>query len=243
MTFVDREADPSSQPLPPPLRGDQEQAAERSHWEDLEKTELISLVEKLTEEASRTNIILRSLQQDRDLIIEYREVFASALRLADRLVASKQREAKVASCTQGVSALPETIDRHWEEVCQGSECWRDWWNSGRPKQLRHAPELAIPPTQPGNRTPPEATPSSTSVPEPPPPPSSTPVSLPTSSGLNTSTSQTHSTATSTQNQTHTSTLPAVLPTPPATPAPAPAPAVPVSSTSTAGNTTTRKKKV
>ncbi|KAK8373042.1 hypothetical protein O3P69_011770, partial [Scylla paramamosain] len=242
VTFVDREADPSSQPLPPPLRGDQEQAAERSHWEDLEKTELISLVEKLTEEASRTNIILRSLQQDRDLIIEYREVFASALRLADRLVASKQREAKVASCTQGVSALPETIDRHWEEVCQGSECWRDWWNSGRPKQLRHAPELAIPPTQPGNQTPPEATPSSTSVAEPPPPPSSTPVSLPTSSGLNTSTSQTHSTATSTQNQTHTNTLPAVPPTPPATPAPAPAPAVPASSTSTAGNTTTRKKK-
>ncbi len=100
VTFVDREADPSSQPLPPPLRGDQEQAAERSHWEDLEKTELISLVEKLTEEASRTNIILRSLQQDRDLIIEYREVFASALRLADRLVASKQRETKVASCTR-----------------------------------------------------------------------------------------------------------------------------------------------
>ncbi len=212
VTFVDREADPSSQPLPPPLRGDQEQAAERSHWEDLEKTDLISLVEKLTEEVSRTNIILRSLQQDRDLIIEYREVFASALRLADRLVASKQREAKVASCTQGVSALPETIDRHWEEVCQGSECWRDWWNSGRPKQLRHAPELAIPPTQPGNRTPPEATPSSTSVAEPPSPPSSTPVSLPTSSGLNTSTSQTHSTATSTQNQTHTNTLPAVPPT-------------------------------
>ncbi|XP_063863917.1 ESCRT-I complex subunit tsg101-like [Scylla paramamosain] len=159
--------------------------------------------------------------EDRDLIIEYREVFASALRLADRLVASKQREAKVASCGRGVSALPETIDRHWEEVCQGSECWRDWWNSGRPKQLRHAPELTILPTQPGNRTPPEATPSSTSVaePPPPPPPSSTPVSLPTSSGLNTSTSQTHSTATSTQNQTHTNTLPAVPPTPPATPVP------------------------
>ncbi|KAK8372994.1 hypothetical protein O3P69_017735, partial [Scylla paramamosain] len=119
-----------------------------------------------------------SLQQDRDLIIEYREVFASALRLADRLVASKHREAKVASCTQGASALPEIIDRHWEEVCQGSECWRDWWNSGRPKKLRHAPELAIPPTQPGNRTPPEATPSSTSVAEPPPPPSSTPGSGP-----------------------------------------------------------------
>ena len=49
----------------------------------MEKGELISLFEKLTEEGFRSNIIIKSLQQEQDLIIQNRKVFASALKLAD----------------------------------------------------------------------------------------------------------------------------------------------------------------
>ncbi|KAK3884282.1 hypothetical protein Pcinc_011447 [Petrolisthes cinctipes] len=116
----------TTEPHTPPLLDSQGQLTNQgsieSQWEDLEKVELISLVEKLTEEASRSNIKIKSLQQDRDLIIQHREVFASALRVADRLISSKQR----------------------------SEYWRRWWSSGRPQHLRHtirsSPPLDITPT-------------------------------------------------------------------------------------------------
>lgn len=137
----------------PPIPDDQglltDPGYKGSQWEDLEKGELISLVEKLTEEASRSNIIIKSLQQDRELIIQHRELFASALKLADRLIASKQRESAVTTKNQPVSAFASTIDRHWESVCQGSEYWKKWWSSGRPQQLRHttrySPTLGITP--------------------------------------------------------------------------------------------------
>ncbi|KAK4318354.1 hypothetical protein Pmani_010652 [Petrolisthes manimaculis] len=143
-----------TEPLTPPLLDSQGQHSnpgdKESQWEDLEKGELISLVEKLTEEASRSNIKIKSLQQDRDLIIQHREVFASALRIADRLIASKQRESTVTTKNRPVSALANTIDKHWESVCQDSEYWRRWWSSGRPQHLRHtirsSPPLDITPT-------------------------------------------------------------------------------------------------
>ncbi|KAK3883345.1 hypothetical protein Pcinc_012381 [Petrolisthes cinctipes] len=80
----------------------------------------------------------------------HREVFASALRISDRLIASKQHESIVTTKNQPVSALASTIDKHWESVCQGSEYWRRWWSSGRPQHLRHtirsSPPLGIIPT-------------------------------------------------------------------------------------------------
>ena len=137
--------------LPPPHHDDQGRA--ESRWEELEKAELISLVEKLTEEAFQSNIIIKSLKQDRDLIIQNREVFASALKLVDKLIASKQREAEVTTRTQAVSALSDTIDEHWEEVCQDSDYWRAWWASGKPRQLRYTAERTPPPAHPGNPSP------------------------------------------------------------------------------------------
>lgn len=143
----------------PPHHDDQGRAENR--WEELEKAELISLVEKLTEEASQSNIIIKSLKQDRELIIQNREVFASALKLADKLIASKQRETEVTTRTQAVSALSDTIDEHWEEVCQGSDYWRAWWASGKPRHLRYTAGPTTPPVQPGNPPPPPVTPAAT----------------------------------------------------------------------------------
>ncbi|KAK3878821.1 hypothetical protein Pcinc_016631 [Petrolisthes cinctipes] len=144
----------TTEPHTPPLLDSKGQltnpGSKESQREDLEKGELISLVEKLMEEASRSNIKIKSLQQDRDLIIQHREVFASALRIADRLIASKQRESIVTTKNQHVSALASTIDKHWVSVCQGSEYWKRWWSSGRPQHLRHtirfSPPLGITPT-------------------------------------------------------------------------------------------------
>ncbi|KAK3894979.1 hypothetical protein Pcinc_001272 [Petrolisthes cinctipes] len=103
----------TTEPHTPPLLDSQGQLTnpgrKESQWEDLEKGELISLVEKLTEEASRSNIKIKSLQHDRDLIIQHKEVFASALRIGDRLIASKQRESIVITKNQPVSALASTI--------------------------------------------------------------------------------------------------------------------------------------
>ncbi|KAG0715774.1 hypothetical protein GWK47_011217 [Chionoecetes opilio] len=132
VTLVSEEADTPSQQL----RLVAQESEERIYREGLEGAQLISLVEKLTEEASRSNAIIRSIEEDRELIIQNREVFASALRLADRLKASKQRQAEIKTCSQAISAFSETIDEHWEEVCQGSESWRKWWSSGRPRKLR-----------------------------------------------------------------------------------------------------------
>ena len=132
---------------PSPLLPD-EQEKEANHWEDLEKAELISLVEKLTEEAFRSNIIIKAHQQDRDLIIQNREVFASALKIADKLIASKQRESTLTTRTQAVSALSDTIDEHWEEVCHGFEYWKAWWSSDRPRELRYTAKPAAHPVHP-----------------------------------------------------------------------------------------------
>ncbi|KAK3878629.1 hypothetical protein Pcinc_016760 [Petrolisthes cinctipes] len=103
----------TTEPHTPPLLDSQGQLTnpgrKESQWEDLEKGELISLVEKLTEEASRSNIKIKSLQHDRDLIIQHKEVFASALRIGDRLIASKLRESIVITKNQPVSALASTI--------------------------------------------------------------------------------------------------------------------------------------
>lgn len=130
--------EPDTPPLP--LQDD----SGKSQWESLEKVELISLVEKLTEEASKQNCIIKSLQKDQDLIIQHRDAFATALRVADRLIASKQRQAQVATRSQAVSALAETIDEHWESVCQQSESWRTWWRSGNPQQLRYTATVSPP---------------------------------------------------------------------------------------------------
>ncbi|KAG0729982.1 hypothetical protein GWK47_029225 [Chionoecetes opilio] len=117
VTLVSEEEDTPSQQL----RLVAQESEERIYREGLEGAQLISLVEKLTEEDSRSNAIIRSIEEDRELIIQNREVFASALRLADRLKASKQRQAEIKTCSQAVSAFSETIDEHWEEVCQGSD--------------------------------------------------------------------------------------------------------------------------
>lgn len=62
--------------------------------------------------------MLKSFQQDYDLITENRKVFASALRLAGMLIAFKQREEKLDLCAESVSALSDITDRHWKIVCQ-----------------------------------------------------------------------------------------------------------------------------
>ena len=78
------------------------------------------------------------------MIIENREVFVSALRVADRLMASKQRKAQVTTCSQAVSALSDVIDKQWKEVCKDSETWRKWWRAGKPRQLQYLPRLSPP---------------------------------------------------------------------------------------------------
>ena len=62
-----------------------QESEERNHWQELDKEELISVVEKLTENDSRKNIIIKFQQEDLDLMIQNRKVFASAFRLANRL--------------------------------------------------------------------------------------------------------------------------------------------------------------
>ena len=128
--YISEETDTPPTPLP--------DDSGESQWEGLERGELVSLVEKLTEEASQQNCVIKSLQDDRDLIIQHRDVFAAALRVADRLIASKQRQTQVATRSQAVSAHAESIDEHWEVVCQDSERWRTWWSSDKPQQIRYA---------------------------------------------------------------------------------------------------------
>ncbi|MPC28125.1 hypothetical protein E2C01_021321 [Portunus trituberculatus] len=110
---------PDTSPLPlPDNRGE-------SQREGLEKGELISLFEKLTEEVSKQNCIIKTLQEDRDSIIQHSDVFVAALRVADRLIASKQRQVQVATRSQAVSTLGESIDKQWENLVRdlrGSEC-------------------------------------------------------------------------------------------------------------------------
>ncbi|MPC63142.1 hypothetical protein E2C01_057236 [Portunus trituberculatus] len=48
--------------------------------------------------------------------MEHKDVFAAALKVGDWLVASKQRQAQVATRSMAVSALAESVDKHWEEV-------------------------------------------------------------------------------------------------------------------------------
>lgn len=121
-TYLTQESDSHNQVPPDELDLPTDQ--EKIHWEGLEKVELVSIVENLMEEASRTNLIIRSLQQDKDLIIQPREVFALAFRLANKLIVLKQRKAELTRHSQSVNAHSDTIDEHWEQVCQGSEDWR-----------------------------------------------------------------------------------------------------------------------
>ncbi|KAG0727704.1 hypothetical protein GWK47_034100 [Chionoecetes opilio] len=203
VTLVSEEADTPSQQL----RLVAQESEERIYREDLEGAQLISIVEKLTEEASRSNVIIRSIEEDRELIKQNREVFASALRFADRLKTSKHRQAEIKTCSQAVSAFSETIDEHWKEVCQGSVSWRKWWSSGRPRKLRFTarpdahpdlledhppptqrltPHLHPPPTAPPTTAgtdpapaPSTSAPPTTAVTDPPPAPPTTTVSTAT----------------------------------------------------------------
>lgn len=62
----------TSPPSPPPQDTQTQfvSVSDKSCWENLEKIELISLVEKLIEEASQSNIISKTLWEERDLVIE-----------------------------------------------------------------------------------------------------------------------------------------------------------------------------
>ncbi|KAG0710628.1 hypothetical protein GWK47_002450 [Chionoecetes opilio] len=192
VTLVTEEADTPSQLLPLVAQ----ESEEMSHWEGLEGTQLISLVEKLTEEASRSNAIIRiHFGEDPGILDGIHHI--DPTRYIERglvgCVASTHQgwvaplyfkpcfcrqgaisvPAEVKTCSQAVNAFSETIDEHWKEVCQGSESWRKWWRSGRPRKLSFTARPDAHPALLEDHPPPTVAPSATAATDPPPAPPTT----------------------------------------------------------------------
>ena len=60
------------------------------------------------------------------------------MELINTLTDARQAEERTSTCSVATTATPLSIVRSWEEACASSDHWRQWWQSGKPRPLKHS---------------------------------------------------------------------------------------------------------
>ncbi|KAK3859790.1 hypothetical protein Pcinc_034116 [Petrolisthes cinctipes] len=150
ITYVPDTQDPIHSP--PPSISDAE-----TDLNQLEKTDLIEIIQKLRRENLKYKRTLGQFDTTVKNIAEIRDSQVTVLKFIDHITATQINLNDITVTSTATSARGKTIDKDWtQHTAQHTES-RDWWTSGKPRQLqRCSTDIDTTSTQTDSPTPPSA---------------------------------------------------------------------------------------
>lgn len=138
---VDADQDQDQETIEKEEEENEEDSEDTEHLTHLGKEQLIETIIQLQKEVSKSNNIIRSYKNQRELLINKRSVFEEALSLIDIIVATDIYNKDSSTTSVAASAAPDKIDSDWEDVCNKSEHWKNWRDSSKPRPLKKISQL------------------------------------------------------------------------------------------------------
>ena len=103
---------------------------------NLEKKELVAMVERLKAELVRKNSILSFFSTTTTDLANKRDAVVTVLEFIDNIIATKTSLEELEVNSIACSACPEKIDEDWISAVESDENLKTWWESGKPKKLK-----------------------------------------------------------------------------------------------------------
>ena len=113
-----------------------EDTIEKNRLQEKSKEELIEEIIRLKKEASASNSLANELKNICKTIASKRDALVEALDFVDTLTATVNSIEEKSTTTIACSAIPQVIDREWQERTEAHPHLENWWETQKPKRLR-----------------------------------------------------------------------------------------------------------
>ena len=130
VTYVTSTQDPAAPSIPP------SNTDEVDDLHQLEKSELLTIIEKLRRENKKYKRILHQFDTTVKNISEIRDSQVTVLNFIDYIIATQTSLNNLTVTSTATSARGHTIDKDWRKHTAHHTESRDWWTSGKPRQLQ-----------------------------------------------------------------------------------------------------------